>query len=147
VTASILTTSQLMRAGVGEVWAKAISEQHAVILEQLGVQHVVSPEADMGRRVAHMVRGSSEDFLQIDLTYAAMRLETPRELSGVPLRDLAPQRAHGITVVAVRDGAEWINANVETRLSAGETMLVAGPTARVEAFASLAAAMRAKERR
>lgn len=144
VTASILTTSQLLRAGVPEVWAKAISPQHAVILEQLGVHHVVSPEADMGRRVAHMVRGSSDDFLEVDSRYGAMLVAVPEQLAGVPLRELGVQREYGVVVVATRQGDGLQNTNVETRLQAGGTMLVAGPTRKVEAFAALAASMRAR---
>lgn len=144
VTASILTTSQLLRAGVAEVWAKAISPQHAVILDQLGVHHVVSPEADMGRRVAHMVRGSSDGFLEVDGRYGAMLVEVPAPLAGVPLRALGLQQEHGVTVVATRTGDDLQNANVETRLQAGGAMLVAGPTHKVEAFAALAAAMRSR---
>ena len=145
VTASILTTSQLLRAGVGELWAKAISPQHAVILEQLGVHHVVSPEADMGRRVAHMVRGSSDDFLEVDGAYGAMVVRVPRRLAGVPLRELAIQKEHGVVVVAVRQGEALRNANAETRLSPDGSMLVAGPTLEVEAFAARVATMRAED--
>lgn len=145
VTASILTTSQLLRAGVAEVWAKAISPQHAVILDQLGVQHVVSPEADMGRRVAHMVRGSSEDFVEVDATYGAMLLDVPAAFAGVPLRELGLQREHGVVIVASGPVGELLNANLETRLTARSAMLVAGPTPKVEAFAAHAATLRSRD--
>ena len=51
VEASILTASLLVSFGIGQVWAKALSEAHGRILTQLGVAHVVFPEADMGRRI------------------------------------------------------------------------------------------------
>ena len=51
--ASILTASVLLTLGVPHVWARAISHSHARILGQLGVHHVVRPEHDMGKRVAH----------------------------------------------------------------------------------------------
>lgn len=89
VTASILVTSQLLRVGVAQVWAKAVDERHALILDQLGVTHVVRPEADMGRRVAHMVRGALEDFIEIGAGYAAVLLESPASMAAVPLRELA----------------------------------------------------------
>ena len=38
IQASILTTSLLKRMGVRSIWAKAISEQHGLILEQLGIE-------------------------------------------------------------------------------------------------------------
>jgi trk system potassium uptake protein TrkA len=144
VTANILVTSQLLRIGVKEVWAKALDERHALILDQLGVEHVVRPEADMGRRVAHMVRGALEDFLEIEPGYAAVLLEAPLPLLGVPLRELGLQTKHGIGVGAVKRDGEWILATVELRFDRGDVLLVHGRTAKVEAFAALAAKLRAK---
>lgn len=142
VTANILTTSQLLRVGVKEVWAKALDERHALILHQLGVHHVVRPEADMGRRVAHMVRGALEDFIEIDAGYAAVRLEAPLDLLAVPLRELGLQVKHGIGIGAVRRDGTWVIANPETRLERGDILLVHGTTAKVEAFAASAAKRR-----
>lgn len=136
VTASILVASQLIRLGVRDVWAKAVSEQQATILEQLGVQHVVRPEADMGRRVAHMVRGSLEDFIEIEPDYAAMKLPAPIDLLAVPLRELGLQLKYGVTIVAVKREGAWIQANLETRFERDDIVLVAGPTVKLEAFAS-----------
>ena len=41
IESSILTTSLLLRAGVKDLWAKAVSEPHALILEQLGVAPLI----------------------------------------------------------------------------------------------------------
>ncbi|GEK81522.1 potassium channel family protein [Agrococcus baldri] len=143
VTASILVTSQLLRVGVPQVWAKAVDERHALILDQLGVSHVVRPEADMGRRVAHMVRGALEDFIEIEPGYAAVRLEVPAGLSAVPLRELGLQAKHGVGIGAVKRDGAWVLANPETRFEAGDTVLVHGLTPKVEAFAVLMAKRRA----
>jgi trk system potassium uptake protein TrkA len=61
IEASILTGSLLVNFRVPHVWAKAISEPHGRILDQIGIHHVVYPEHDMGRRVAHLVRGAMLD--------------------------------------------------------------------------------------
>ncbi|MCR8670113.1 TrkA family potassium uptake protein [Agrococcus sp. HG114] len=144
VTANILTTSQLLRVGVKEVWAKALDERHALILQQLGVHHVVRPEADMGRRVAHMVRGALEDFIEIEPGYAAVRLEVPAELTAVPLRELGLQVKHGVGIGALKRDGTWILANPESRFEPGDTLLVHGLTPKVEAFAALAARQRSR---
>lgn len=143
VTASILATSQLLRVGVKQVWAKAVDERHALILDQLGVTHVVRPEADMGRRVAHMVRGALEDFIEIEPGYAAVRLQVPADLCAVPLRELGLQAQHGVGIGAVKRDGAWVLANPETRFEANDTVLVHGPTPKVEAFAVLMAKRRA----
>ncbi len=144
VTANILVTSQLLRVGVKDVWAKALDERHALILDQLGVGHVVRPEADMGRRVAHMVRGALEDFIEIEAGYAAVLLEVPLPLLAVPLRELGLQAKHGIGIGAVKREGVWILSTVEIRFERGDILLVHGPSAKVEAFAALSAKQRAR---
>ncbi|HLS92702.1 MAG TPA: NAD-binding protein, partial [Microbacterium sp.] len=68
--ASNLTASLLLQLNGPVIWAKATDAQHGRILEQLGVHHVVYPETDMGRRVAHLVRGAAKDYPEIDGGYA-----------------------------------------------------------------------------
>ncbi|MBC7678580.1 MAG: TrkA family potassium uptake protein, partial [Pseudorhodobacter sp.] len=85
IEASLLTASLLKTLGVTDVWAKAISEPHGRILEQLGVSHVVYPEHDMGRRVAHLVRGRMLDYIAFEDDYAMAKAEPPAVLLDVPL--------------------------------------------------------------
>jgi len=61
VEASVLAAANLSDAGVPDIWAKAMSPEHARILDRIGVQHIVRPEADTGRRVAHLVGGRMQD--------------------------------------------------------------------------------------
>lgn len=65
ISASILTTSVLLGMKIPVIWAKAVDDQHRLILEQLGVHHVIYSEKDMGRRVAHPVRGAALVFIEI----------------------------------------------------------------------------------
>jgi trk system potassium uptake protein TrkA len=78
--ASILSASVALGLGVDQVWAKAISHAHARILTQIGVHHVVRPEHDMGKRVAHLVKGSMLDYIEIDDGYAIVKTRPPRRL-------------------------------------------------------------------
>ena len=135
ITASILTASLLLQLQVPVIWAKAVDERHALILDQLGVTHVVRPEADMGRRVAHMVRGALEDFIEVEPGYAAARLEVPASFAAVPLRELGLQVKHGVGIGAVKRDGTWVLANAETRFEPGDTVLVHGYTGKLEAFA------------
>lgn len=138
IKVSILTASLVLRLGVPVVWAKADDEQHALILEQLGVHRVLSPERDMGRRVAHLVRGSAADYVEIDPGYAMVKTATPAPVQGITLAEAAVRSSYGVTVAAYRgsDG-QWQNTEAATTLHSGDTVLVVGPTARVEAFAQL----------
>ena len=66
IEASVLTVLSLSDLGVAEIWAKAISGKHAAILERVGATHVVRPESDMGKRVAHLVTGTMTDYIEFD---------------------------------------------------------------------------------
>lgn len=136
--ASILCASLLLQMGGPVVWAKAIDDQHGTILEQLGVHHVVYPESDMGRRVAHLVRGAAKDYLEVERGYAIVKTVAPGELHGVPLGQTDLRRRHGVTVAAWRSAdGEWQYADRATVLSPGDTVLAVGRTKSVESFAQL----------
>lgn len=53
--ASIVTASHLVDMGIKHLWAKALTDDHARILRQLGVVNVIQPEAEMGVRLAHQI--------------------------------------------------------------------------------------------
>jgi len=138
VQASILTASLLLQLRVPVIWAKAVSEQHGRILEQLGVHHVIYPEAEMGRRVAHLVRGAAIDYHEVDKGYALVKAGVPARFQGTPLGATNLRQVHGVTIAAFKSpSGEWQNADNETVLSADDTVLAVGPTARAEAFAQL----------
>ncbi|WP_394554759.1 potassium channel family protein [Agromyces sp. MMS24-JH15] len=138
VSASILTCSTLLNMNIPVIWAKAVDDQHGLILEQLGVHHVIYPEKDMGRRVAHLVRGAALDFIEVAPGYAAVKAPVPSTIQGIPLGETALRQTHGVTVAAFQHGAEpWQNADNETVLRTGDTILVLGPTSKAERFAQL----------
>ncbi|MGL3151699.1 potassium channel family protein [Microbacterium sp. A82] len=138
ITASILTASLLLKLNVPVIWAKAVDEQHGAVLEQLGVHRVIYPDKDMGRRVAHLVRGAAADYLEIDKGYAIVKSVAPRYLHGITLADGAVRSAHGVTIAAYRPVlGDWRNAQADTVLHEGDSVLVVGPTTSVEKFAQL----------
>ena len=133
--ASILTASLLLQLGVPEVWAKATSVSHGRILEQLGVQHVIFPEMDMGKRVAHMVSGESLDYIQLDEDFVMAKTEVPESFNGKTLSEMKFRSNHGVTVVATRkEGESYLPSFPETVLNTGDVMIVSGRTSQVEDF-------------
>lgn len=138
IEASLLTASLLKTLGVKTIWAKAISEPHGRILSQLGVDHVVYPEHDMGRRVAHLVRGGMLDFIQFETDFAMVKTVPPAFILGRPLAETGIRREHGVTVVGVKTpGGSFTHATGETVLGLGDTVIVSGLPQAVERFSSL----------
>ncbi len=137
--ASILTTSLLLQAGVPNVWAKANSKSHGKILEQLGCHHVIFPENEMGKRVAHMVSGQTLDYVPIDNDFVMAKSEVPQSFDGKNLAELKIRSTYGVTVVAVTKGdGKYTPAFPETVLKAGNQIVVAGQVDPLNEFCSLA---------
>lgn len=136
--ASILTTSWLMRFEIPSVWAKALTDAHGQILHQLGVHHVIYPETEMGRRVAHLLRGSIADYQDIGGGFAMVTASVPPSMAGKTLAQVALRQKHGLNIVAVRqpDG-QWRHAAPETTLAWDDTVIVMGPAGRAEQFVDM----------
>ncbi|EMY35113.1 K+ transporter, NAD-binding component [Arthrobacter crystallopoietes BAB-32] len=138
VEASILTTSRLLKFGKPVIWAKAISEPHAEILEQLGVHHVIRPEHDMGRRVAHLVRGAMLDYVEFEDNFVVIRTTPPALAQNRPLEVLQLRSRFDITVVAVkRARGQWEHTTPQTVLYDDDQIIVQGPKDKAEAFSAL----------
>ncbi|HCA87704.1 MAG TPA: potassium transporter [Streptomyces sp.] len=138
IEASILTTSLLLSFGIRDVWAKAISEPHGRILSQLGVPHVIYPEHDMGRRVAHLVRGRMLDYIEFEDDFAMVKTRPAADIVGLRLADSGVRTQYGVTVVAIkRPGEDFTYATSETVVHADDTIIVAGRTRQTERFSEL----------
>ncbi|WP_028847570.1 MULTISPECIES: TrkA family potassium uptake protein [Thermocrispum] len=136
--ASILTTSILSDFGVKKIWAKALSRQHAKILERVGAHHVVLPEHDMGERVAHLVMGRMLDYIEFEDDYAMVKTLAPREAVGRTLGESQLRSKYGITVVSIkRRGEGFTYATAETMVRPGDLLIVAGKAKDTERFAEL----------
>ncbi|MFN3601739.1 MAG: potassium channel family protein [Dietzia sp.] len=136
--ASLLTASVLINLGVPNIWAKATSNSHAKILTQIGVHHVVRPEHDMGKRVAHLVRGRMIDYIEFDDGFAMVKTSAPAFALGHPLGQTSIRTDFGVTVVAIkRPGEGFTYATAETVLTSGDTIIVSGKVRDTERFAEL----------
>lgn len=137
IESSVLTTSALVDIGVPNVWAKAITTSHGRILQRVGAQHVVFPEAEMGRRVAHLVTGSMLEYLSLDDEFTIVETTVPRWMVGKPLGETQLRATQQITVVCVKpQGGRFTYTEPSTVLGADDLIVVAGHRRAVERFAA-----------
>lgn len=138
IQASILTASLLLRMGIPNIWAKAVSDPHGQILEQLGVHHIVYPEKQMGQRVAHLVRGAMQDYVEMGEGFALVKTTPPRGVVGVPLGKSGVRAKYGVTVTAYHRAEQgWNYTTLDTVLEQNDIILIAGDADKVEAFSQL----------
>lgn len=132
--ASLLSASAVLDLGVKNVWAKADNDQHAKILTQIGVHHVVRPERDTGRRVAHLIAGHLQDYVEFDPDFALAKLAPPLSLIGRKVSE-APR---GLSIVAVRKAeGRFATADPDYVLRSGDLVIVAGTAKALDEFSEV----------
>jgi trk system potassium uptake protein len=134
--ASILSVLALSELGVKDIWAKAVNERHARILERTGAHHVVQPEKRMGERVAHLVTSKLLDYIEFDDEFAIAQAHAPQETIGKSLAESAVRQAFNVTVVGIkRRGEDFTYGRPETMVKHGDVLIIAGKIRDVQAFA------------
>ena len=117
------------------VWAKAISLDHAKILERVGVQRVIQPEHDMGFRTARSLSRRVADYFHVEDDFALVEMEAPERYLHRPLGDLGIRKKYGVTIVSIKPpGGEFQHAEQTTVLQPGELILLAGKPADLDRF-------------
>ncbi|MEZ2190619.1 TrkA family potassium uptake protein [Corynebacterium sp. CCM 9204] len=131
MAASLLTASAVIELGVPNVWAKADGDAHAKILTQIGVHHVIRPERDTGRRIAHLMTGNVEEYAEFDRDFAVVKLAPPMSMLGKKVGDVPP----GVHIVAVRHpGTRFAVARPDVMIRSGDLVIAAGDPDVLEAF-------------
>lgn len=137
VEASVLASANLVDAGIPTIWAKAISREHGRILTRIGVHHVIYPEAESGRRVAHLLNGKLMDYIEFDDGFAIVKMKPPQEAIGFTLAQSQIRSKYGVTVVGVKSpGRDFTYAVPETKVTPHDTLIVSGPTELLERLAA-----------
>ncbi|MFF1877042.1 potassium channel family protein [Leifsonia sp. NPDC058230] len=138
IEASVLITANLVDLKIPQIWAKAISQSHGKILERIGANHVIYPEAEAGERVAHLVSGRMLDFIEFDDDFALVKMYPPKPIRGVKLGESGVRSKYHVTVVGVKSpGKPFTYATAETTVSNHDLVIVAGTAADIERFAAL----------
>lgn len=137
IESSVLITVNLVDLGIEHLWVKAITSAHGKILTRIGANHVIYPEADAGRRAAHLVGGRMLDFIEFDDDFAIVKMYPPRETQGFTLGESNVRSKYGVTVVGVKSpGEDFTYARADTRVSSRDMLIVSGHVDLLERFAA-----------
>jgi len=135
--ASVLITGNLVDLGTPQIWAKAVSAEHARILRRIGAHHIVLPEADAGARVAHLVSGKMLDYIEVEDGFTIVKMRPPRETQGFTIAQSRIRERYGVTVIGVKSpGLDFVYATPETRISANDLLIVSGHADLLERFSA-----------
>ena len=137
IESSVLVTANLVDLGVERIWAKAITPSHGKILSRIGATHVIFPEADAGRRAAHLVSGRLLDYIEFDDDFAMVKMYPPKETHGCTLGESDVRSKYGVTIVGVKaPGEDFTYATAETKITSRDVLIVSGQVDLIERFAA-----------
>lgn len=100
--ASVLVTMHCKKLKAPVVYAKALNDMQEAVLRQVGADHVIKPEEDMGQRLAeHLLHDSVVDFVELPTGFSLRRVPAPQEWVGKSLAELALRSERGLNLIQV----------------------------------------------
>jgi len=136
--ASILATALLRQIGVPRIVARSLGDLHARVLRAVGAHEVVSPEVEMGQRLAYRLSHPNVlDRVELGDNTELAEFEVPAQYVGKTLVELDVRRRFDVTVVAIHRGGTIVaNPRRDEALRAGEVLVVIGSSDAVARFAA-----------
>ncbi len=102
--ASILTVLHLHELGARRILAKALTEDHAKILEAVGATEVIYPEKDMAVRTALKLSCPNVlEYLPLVSGFSVQEIAPPEKFIGKSLKELDLRNKYGVQVIAVKE--------------------------------------------
>ena len=100
--ANLLTSAYLKQMGVKKVITRASDPIHRRILEQVGVDEIVSPEDEVGRKTANrLLRPNLMEYLDLAEDYKLIRIVTPQEFVGKTLGEVDIRKNYQVNVISI----------------------------------------------
>lgn len=130
IDASAIIALHLRELGIRRIITKAGSEDHAKLLELIGVHEVVSPEREAAERLAHRLASSNVlDFIPMNEEISVHEIAPPASFIGKSLEELRLRNRFRIQVLGVRDMLTQdlqINPTAAFRIKDSDSLLVLG---------------------
>ena len=102
--ASILTVLYLSEMGTKRIVAKALTEDHAKILESVGATETIYPEKDMAIKTALKLSCPNVlEYLPLISGFGIQEIAPPEKFIGKNLRELDLRNKYGIQVIAIKE--------------------------------------------
>lgn len=133
---SILATLHSRSLGAKNVYAKAISDDHARILELIGATRIIHPEREVAESLAEALgKPNVLDFIPLGEEYSIVEFEPPSGFVGRSLAELDLRNRYGVTVIGVKEyvtGRRRMNPAPDMVIQDDVSLLIMGRDEQVE---------------
>jgi trk system potassium uptake protein TrkA len=139
--ASIITTALIKQLNPKRVIARAINPAHQSVMEAMGIEEIIHPEADTAFRLAKRLDlGTIVDSFTLDDAYKVIEAKVPFVFVGKTIREVNFQKEYNINIVTIIRKKSKTNSfgqsqyfqdilgvvMPETRLEEGDVLVVFG---------------------
>lgn len=130
IAASILAAMALRDLGVPDLYVKVISQDHARVMERIGVTETIFPERESAIGLSTRLSGAALlNYVDLGPGFGAQEMAVPDSWRGKSLRDLSLRKVFGVSVVAIHDvltDQMIAPPDPDALLKESDTLLVAG---------------------
>lgn len=139
VASSILLATMLKKAGAQRLVSKAKNDLQGKILTKMGVDQVVYPERDMGKRIADSLSYSSVlEHIELSEEYGILEFKAKPEWYGKDIGTINFRRNFGWNVIAVKEDEDLnVAPNAETIITKLSTIIAIGKTNSIDKLGSV----------
>ncbi len=126
--ASIMATVVCKEIGVPYVVVKTKNERHAEILKKIGADSVISPEKEIGIKLArNLMQASFTDWIALSPDYSIAESEVPKDWAGMSLRELDIRKKYGVIVVGIKQNSQVkVNPDPDEKLNKDMILILIG---------------------
>lgn len=104
VEESIMAAMIFQEKGIQKIIVKSISEMHKKILEKMGIDKVISPETEMGIKLAKSIMNESViDAINFSDEYSIVEINALNKWVGKPLGKLFLRDNYGMNVLCIKN--------------------------------------------
>lgn len=135
IQASIVCAMCCKEMGAKYIIAKAKSDKHAKILEKIGVDKIVVPEADTAVRTATMLFNPNiNEIMEMDAGYSIAQINLPRNWVGKDIVALNIRNSYNINVLFVVGKEGVYVPGSDTKFVEGDKVVIGGLTDAMDDF-------------
>jgi trk system potassium uptake protein TrkA len=103
IPGSVLTTALLQKIGIPLIIARASSDVHAQVLQQIGASEVINIEIEEGKRLAkRLIAPNVLDIIPIAKGHAIAEIRVPKAFYGKTLLELNVRRKYDINIIIIK---------------------------------------------
>jgi trk system potassium uptake protein TrkA len=136
LAASTLITLNLKQHKIKNIIVKAPNEEHMMILEKVGANHVIIPEKEIAHKVARgIISPNVLDYLPLSDDYTIFEMAPPESFLGKSIGELQLRTKYHIEVIAVRElitDQFFMVPPADFVIKDGEVLLVVGKEADIK---------------